>query len=363
MISSHSSSSTDSEGLKMGLMPAQCTKTSSRPKRRSVRSTILRTSAAEATEPGSITTSAPGRASRTSCSSAAVREVSTSRASAAARPWAMARPIPRPAPVTQATFRRRSARAPRRSSGAHRTRALAKLAFEHLAGGVARQRIDELHLLRDLEPGQALAAMLDELLGGDLGPRPEDDEGLGDLAPAWIGDADDRGLHDRRMLVQGALHLGGGDVLPAGDDEVLLAILDVEVAVFVDPPDVPGVKPAVPDGGCRRLWVSPVALEHFGASKHHLAQLVGQDLLPLLVDDPNREMDDRLADRPDLGDHVLTVHEGVPGHRLGEAVGVGEPCVGEGAEDPLDEWDRHLFPAVDDEAHGACVVRLQVGEL
>ena len=52
---------------------------------------------------------------------------------------------------------------------------------------------------------------------------------------------------------------------------------------------------------------------------------------------------------PSLRHRALRVQEGVAGHRLREAVRVGEPRRREGAADPLDERDRHLLAPGDDE--------------
>ena len=74
---------------------------------------------------------------------------------------------------------------------------------------------------------------------------PERDHRLDGLAPAVVGHADDRDLGHGRVLGQDLLDLGRVDVLPAGDDHVLEPVLDEEVAVVVDVPDVAGAEPAV----------------------------------------------------------------------------------------------------------------------
>jgi len=141
---------------------------------------------------------------------------------------------------------------------------LTALPLQHLAGGIAAQGVDELHVPRHLEPGQPLSAVRGELFSGDRRPRLEDEKALGTSPPPRIGNANNRRLHHRGMLVQRALHLRGGDVLPTRDDEVLLSVLDVEVAVLIDPPNVAGVEPTLPDGSGRRLQVRPVPLDTLG---------------------------------------------------------------------------------------------------
>ena len=65
-----------------------------------------------------------------------------------------------------------------------------------------------------------------------------------------VGNADHRHVGDRRMAEQRVLDFGRIDVLAAGDDHVLHAVVDVEVAVRVEIAGVAGVEPAVADGAC-----------------------------------------------------------------------------------------------------------------
>ena len=94
-----------------------------------------------------------------------------------------------------------------------------------------------------------------DVLVGQRGAGADDDERVRHLAPPLVGMADDGGLEDVGVFVEHALDLGGGDVLPAGDDHVLLAVLDVEEAVLVEPADVAGPEPAVDEGALRGLGV------------------------------------------------------------------------------------------------------------
>ena len=73
------------------------------------------------------------------------------------------------------------------------------------------------------------------------------------------------------MPVQHVLDLDRGDVLAAGDDDVLGAVLDDDVAVLIEHAEVAGVKPAAGKGLLRRLLVLQIALHHDIAAKHDLA--------------------------------------------------------------------------------------------
>src|SRR5262249_11741533 len=109
-------------------------------------------------------------------------------------------------------------------------------------GGLGK--IAELHRRRRLEARDVPLAELDDLDLGGGGPDLERHEGLRPLAPFLVGDGDDRALEDRGMPRHRLLHLDGGDVLTARDDDVLLPISQLDVAVGVPDPDVAGGDPA-----------------------------------------------------------------------------------------------------------------------
>src|SRR5690606_2687411 len=92
-------------------------------------------------------------------------------------------------------------------------------------------------------------------------PGAGDDEGDPDLAPAVVGDPDDHDVTDAGVAPEHLLDLGGGDVLPAGDVDVLQPVDDPQVAVLVAGGDVPGGQPAVPPHRGGGLRVAEVARE------------------------------------------------------------------------------------------------------
>jgi hypothetical protein len=92
-----------------------------------------------------------------------------------------------------------------------------------------------------------------------------------DLAPALVGPADHRGFGDVRRFDQQVLDFGRVDVLAAGNDHVLAAAVDIEIAFLVEVAHVAGAKPAVDQhrgGGLRRL---PVAAHDVVALDQDLA--------------------------------------------------------------------------------------------
>src|SRR5207244_9162935 len=111
-------------------------------------------------------------------------------------------------------------------------------------------QVAELDGGRALEVGDMLPAELDDLLLGGPGAGLEGDEGLGPLAPLRVGDGHHRALHDGRVLGHRLLDLDRRDVLAARDDDVLLAVAQLDVPVGVPDRQIAGVEPAAPERLC-----------------------------------------------------------------------------------------------------------------
>ena len=106
-----------------------------------------------------------------------------------------------------------------------------------------------------------------------LGAGAQFDEGLRRLAAIVVGDADhDHFLH-RRMGVDRLLDHLRIDVEAAGDDHVLLAVDQIEIAVLVHVADIAGQK-AVADKGFRGfLGPAPISLGDVRTANADLADL------------------------------------------------------------------------------------------
>ena len=128
--------------------------------------------------------------------------------------------------------------------------ALAQHELLDLAGRGLRQR-PELDRVRALVVREALAAERDDLLRGRRGALVERDERLGPLPPVRVRDPDDRALEHRRVGGDRLLDLDAGDVLSAGDDDVLAAVAQLDVAVGMPHGQVPGMEPAAVERLCR----------------------------------------------------------------------------------------------------------------
>ena len=112
-----------------------------------------------------------------------------------------------------------------------RARLVAQHEFLDLAGRGLGQRAEH-HRPRRLVMRHVLAAEGDDRRRPSaVAPGFKRDEGAGALAPCRVGPRDHRRLHHRRMAVEHLLDLERRDVLAAGDDDVLGAVLDLDIAV------------------------------------------------------------------------------------------------------------------------------------
>src|SRR6186713_3126492 len=94
-----------------------------------------------------------------------------------------------------------------------------ELGLEHLAGRVVRQLVAELHVARDLEPGERLASEILKLLDLDGGTLVEHHHGLDLVSERLVLDPDDRDLSHGLVFDEPVLDLDRVDVLAAPDDE------------------------------------------------------------------------------------------------------------------------------------------------
>src|ERR1700682_6312017 len=205
--------------------------------------------------------SPPSFLMRAAVSSAAPRFISAQKTFAPSRAsaTAVALPLPQPgpaepAPTTSAIF-------PFSRSGmflpAPRV-AFAHFRFQDLTVIVLRQRVDEDIILRPLEARYTLETKRVELLR----VRLAHDVGDAALAPFGVGPADHRYFADFLVREQNFLDLARINVGAAGNDHVLGAVLQREIALGVEDADVAGVQPAVFERRLARLRILPIARHH-----------------------------------------------------------------------------------------------------
>ena len=101
-------------------------------------------------------------------------------------------------------------------------------------------------------------------------------DGLDRLAPALVGPADDGRFEHRIVRHDRLFDLDGRDVLPARDDDVFLAIFDLDIPVGVHHADIAGVKPAAVKSRLGFLGLLPIAVhDDVGSGEYLPGTLVG----------------------------------------------------------------------------------------
>src|SRR3954463_516679 len=140
----------------------------------------------------------------------------------------------------------------------------------HLAGGRLRER-PELDLPRRLEAREHGLAVGDDLARSRVLARGERDECLRYLAPLLVGHRDHGRFEHRGMADYRLLDLDGADVLAPGDDDVLLAIAQLDGAVGVAHAEVAAVEPASLEGLRGGIGIAEIAEHHHVASHDYFA--------------------------------------------------------------------------------------------
>src|ERR687885_861210 len=164
---------------------------------------------------------------------------------------------------------------------------LAQLELLDLACGSLGQ-ITKLHGRRRLEAGDVLLTEVYDLLFCCLLTLLEGDKRLRTLTPLLVWHSDHGGLHHGRVLGEDLLDLHRRDVLTTGDYDVLVAVADLYIAVWMPHPDVLGVEPATLESFLRLLFVVEVAFHNHVAMHDDLAHglSVTWHIVHLVVHDP-----------------------------------------------------------------------------
>ena len=189
--------------------------------------------------------------------------------------------------------------------------------------------------------------MVGEVGHRELGAIGEHDDRDRLLAPALVAHADHRDFAHLRQLVDHALDLGGGDVLAAGDDHVLLAVGQVQEAVLVEIADVAGTEPVAEEGGRGFFRILPVALRDFRPAQADLAILAGGKAVAGIVADFDLDMGNGAAGRADFFDLAARLHKGVAAAGFGQAIGIDVARVLEEVREGADAHLRRLLAAAD----------------
>src|SRR4051812_1834380 len=110
--------------------------------------------------------------------------------------------------------------------------------------------------------------------------------GRDELAPLWVGYAEDRRFENRRMLVNDGFDLAGVNVFAARNDHVLQAVENVEIAVGIAIADVSRTEHSVLERAARFLRTIPVAAHDIGAAGHQFTLVPRSELSSGSIHDP-----------------------------------------------------------------------------
>src|SRR6185369_15978975 len=94
---------------------------------------------------------------------------------------------------------------------------------------------------RDLEGCEAGLEEIPQLLFADLAALPSMKDRHRYLAEPFVGCTEHRRFDNALRAVERRLHFGRGDILAAAQDDVLLAVDDEQITVFVEVADVAGL--------------------------------------------------------------------------------------------------------------------------
>ena len=231
-------------------VPALLTRMSMRPNAACVSSTSRATSSALATlhaVPWQATPCARVSSAAAAAQRSPFRPHTVTFAPRSARAPAICLPRPVAPPVTMAARAREVEQVADAHAAAASRRRLARLVAQdvllHLARRGLRQRLDDLERLRHLVAREPRARHLAQVVGRDVGPVAQHDVGLRHLAPELVGHADHGDLDDRGVGGERVLDLDARDVLAAGDDDVLQAVADLDVAVGMHHAEIAGAEP------------------------------------------------------------------------------------------------------------------------
>src|SRR5439155_15895559 len=132
-----------------------------------------------------------------------------------------------------------------------------------------------------------------ELVRGRGLPGLEHNDREGTLLPLRMRDRDDRGFGDRGVTHERVLERDRADPFAPGFDEVLGAVLDLDVAARVDGDDVAGSEPAISRETVRRLRAAVVRASDPGTAHFELTHRlsVPGHLVPRVV--PGADLDER----------------------------------------------------------------------
>src|SRR6266480_4270262 len=109
--------------------------------------------------------------------------------------------------------------------------------------------------------------MCNQLVGSESLSRLQHYAGGHKFTPHGIGDSKDRRFLYRRKLVDDCFDLAAVNLFTPGDDQVLDAVQDVEISVYVLIAHVARAKHSISKHRIGVLWIIPIPPHDIGAPK------------------------------------------------------------------------------------------------
>src|SRR6266567_5145182 len=131
--------------------------------------------------------------------------------------------------------------------------------------------VDEFDDVNLFIAGQFAVGKGKDIVRSNIVALANDDKAFGQFTGFVIGYANDRGVHDRRMLQEQRLQLGGGNAKALVLDHLFLAIHDISKAIGIHVADITRIEPAIAQGASRLLRSLPIALHDLGATNDELS--------------------------------------------------------------------------------------------
>ena len=162
-----------------------------------------------------------------------------------------------------------------------------------------REDIEEVNILRNLEPADLVFAENLNVVFGDFRSVGADDERSGLLAVFLRGAADNSDIANAGHRTEEVLDLLGRNILAAADDKVFKTARDEIVTFLVHAPDIAGVEPAVGVDTFRGLFGHIVIALHVvkTAAADFAIFADRSDFARFGVDDGDLDTGKRLTDR------------------------------------------------------------------
>src|ERR1700730_1709950 len=107
------------------------------------------------------------------------------------------------------------------------------------------------------------------------------------LSPFRVWNPYHRALADGSVGGHSIFDLDREHIFASRHDHVLDSVDDRDETIAVDSCGVAGMEPSIPYRGFGRLFIAPISAHHVETANHDLTLLVGPDLPPLGVDDPD----------------------------------------------------------------------------